>query len=111
MNVIDGPVDPMAAIAVVAGFFAPYLFINNVLAPKMGLVEDPEKEERKGPGVWKNGKYILDPITNDSSKPYDITKQVPPQYSVLNEAPPSQDYDQPVEKGDGATEFFFPPPR
>ena len=95
------------------GFVAPIVLLNTVIAPKIGLVTDVEEAEAQGQGFWVNGKYELYPVNETNSEAYDITKQSRPYNSVENVKQDLKggDYDQPVEKGDGATEFFFPPKR
>ena len=66
--------------ALVAGGIVPYFIFNSIVAPRLGMSIDAEVEEGKGPGVWVNGKYILEStILPIESIPYDITKQTPSQ--------------------------------
>ena len=97
----------------VLGFIAPIFILNTVVAPKLGLVTDAEEAEAQGAGYWVNGKYELYPANQTNAEPYDITKQARPYNTVENvkQELKGGDYDQPVENGDGATEYFFPPKR
>ena len=95
------------------GFITPIVILNTIIAPKLGLVTDVDEAEAQGAGYWINGKYELYPVNETNNEPYDITKQSRPFNTVENvkQELTGGDYDQPVERGDGATEYFFPPKR
>ena len=100
---------PLAAL----GFIVPVFLLNVVIAPKLGLVTNADEAEAQGAGYWVNGKYELYPQNETTVEPYDISRQGRPYNTVENvkEELKGDDYDQSVERGDGANEYFFPPKR
>ena len=83
---------PVAAGAVaIAGFLVPYLILNKIIAPKLGLMEDVDEEEKRGDGYRVNGKYQFYPQSKETSAPYDITHQTVPYKSELDESSTPRD--------------------